>query len=74
MTIQEKFIAWMKDQGAWDNFVMNYIRDDGFYEHLRTELPIDYLWSAFFWKNTSQGYVYWENLHEEWLEYLENNK
>lgn len=75
MSIQEKFIAWMKDQGAWDEYVKSCEIDDWTPEYVINNFnPECFISSSFAWFEAKSGSQYWVCINKKWLKYLENNK
>lgn len=65
--VTQEFKDWMLSQGAWEKYVDNF--DESFSE-LDYTREVDFITYAFLWKETEQGFDYWDNLNRRWGEYL----
>lgn len=67
-----KLSTFLKDNNCYDEFVENFDEDDNDYwlENISCSIT-----SAFSWKNTPQGDVYWDNIDDKWddIENKEND-
>ena len=67
----EKFIKFLKDNNAWENFqraLKNYHRDvKGYKEIVEKDRKLALL-RAFSWYETEEGHKYWSKLDTKWLE------
>lgn len=75
--MKEKFIDFLKKENAFDSYVTNFnerIIKGGMLEWLNVEDPEGYIAEAFIWANTYEGWEYWNNLDEQWLKIIQNEK
>lgn len=75
---RQLFVDFLTRKEIHDKFVKNYKADknlwknkplDSFFEIAN---PWDYIYQAFPWTKTEEGYSYWEKIHREWLERIDH--
>ena len=65
----EKFIKFLEDNNAWENFERNFIEQGGGVERYKRDcktLERSHLSIAFIWSKTEEGHEYWEKLSSKW--------
>ena len=65
----EKFIKFLEDNNAWENFERNLIeqgRDVKRYRRDCKNYPNSHLTLAFTWSETKEGSKYWSRLDDKW--------
>lgn len=74
--MKEKFIDFLKKENAFDSYVTNFNerRKSAIIEWLNVKDPEDYIAEAFIWVISSEGCEYWNNLDEQWLKIIQNEK
>jgi hypothetical protein len=68
----EIFSNFLKDNNAYDKFIYNlehYSFSKIKFDKLDNIKKLDYL-DVFYWKNTKEGVGYWDNLNDEWEEFI----
>lgn len=63
----EKFIKFLKKEKVHKKFFVNLLLLKSYLETLK---PCYYLNAAFGWKETSEGFKFWSDLNEKWIEIL----
>nr|UWG76433.1 MAG: hypothetical protein [Bacteriophage sp.] len=66
----KKFIKFLEDNNAWENFeraFRNYDMNVKGYKNLYNKDPKKALVGAFGWENTKEGISYWDKLNDKWL-------
>lgn len=67
----EKFIKFLEDNNAWENFERAFIEQKTNVEEYKKECRV---WKnlelnrAFTWDYTKEGYKYWSSLNDLWKE------
>lgn len=67
----EKFIKFLEDNNAWENFERNFIEQGGDVEAYKRDCKTfgrSHLSVAFTWSKTKEGPEYWEELSSRWRE------
>lgn len=82
--ILKRFIAFLKQNGAYQIYLNNISRERGVSESTLFIKSAFDIWEdykgkclinrAFAWSTTEEGYVYWNNIHKKWMEMLFKNK
>ena len=70
LKIMEKFIKFLEDNNAWENFERNFIeqgRDGKRYRRDCKTYDGVHLANAFTWSETKEGSKYWSRLNAKWL-------
>ena len=65
----EKFIKFLEDNNAWENFERNFIeqgRDVKSYKRDCKTFERSHLINAFTWSETKEGSKYWARLNDKW--------
>jgi len=66
--IEDLFKAYLQFIGVWDifrgRFTFKYMSD------FETMHPTYYIFCAFTWRTSSEGYDFWYEVNREWLEIL----
>lgn len=66
-----KFIKFLEDNNAWENFERNFIeqaRDVKEYKRDCKTLKNSHLSYAFTWSKTREGHEYWSEIDQKWKE------
>lgn len=67
----EKFIKFLEDNNAWENFERNFIEQGGNVEAYKRDCKVfegSHLSVAFTWSKTEEGSEYWSRLSIKWRE------
>lgn len=70
----EVFEEWLRENLACTQYIHNYdysFMKRGMWEEENLE---DAISDAFRWEDTDQGFDYWDDLNDEWLDYLDSYK
>lgn len=73
----KKFIDFLERNGAWENFEKNFNeqgKDPKKYKEDCKVFKFYELTSAFDWRNTREGYPYWNDLNWKWMNANESLK
>lgn len=65
----EKFIKFLEDNNAWENFERNFIEQGGDVKRYKRDCKTFervHLSHAFTWSETKEGYKYWSWLDGKW--------
>ena len=66
----EKFIKFLEDNNAWENFERNFIEQGGGgvkeYKRYCKTLKNSHLSYAFTWSKTREGHEYWSETDKKW--------
>ena len=75
--IDKEFISFLKRNDCYYEYKENFI-NNGYYPKFREFMHFaprkKYISYAFFWKNTPQGYEYWNVIYRKWIDYLDSIK
>lgn len=67
----EKFIKFLEDNNAWENFERNFIeqgRDVKEYKRCCKTFDRSHISVAFTWSKTREGREYWSEIDQKWKE------
>lgn len=67
----EKFIKFLEDNNAWENFERNFIEQEKDVEEYKRDcktLENSHLSYAFTWSKTREGHEYWSEIDQKWKE------
>lgn len=67
----EKFIKFLEDNNAWENFERNFIKQGGDvkeYKRCCKTFGRSHLSVAFTWSKTEEGPEYWSEIDQKWRE------
>ena len=72
--IFKEFIIFLKEKEAYVNFKYNINKKFDWNQtpikyYIKHTGPINFLFSAFCWGDTKQGYEFWSKLDKEWVHY-----
>lgn len=65
----EKFIKFLEDNNAWENFERNFIEQGKDVRKYRRDCKtskISHLSLAFTWSETKERFGYWSRLNDKW--------
>lgn len=69
--IHEEFVIFLKENDAYDKYMKNRFDPEGNIEYRKIIYPKQkYIIKAFSWAFASEGYDYWDNLHDKWKDHL----
>ena len=68
--MKEKFIEFLKKNGAYDAYMRNTEENGGLKNFFEVVEPQKYICGSFVWEHTSEGHSYWSDLDYEWLNEL----
>lgn len=67
----EKFIKFLEDNNAWENFERNFIEQERDVKEYKRDCEIlenSHLSYAFTWSKTREGHEYWSEIDQKWKE------
>ena len=67
----EKFIKFLEDNNAWENFERNFIEQGVDVKNYKEDCKTferSHLYVAFTWSKTKEGPEYWAGLSAKWAE------
>ena len=69
------FRQFLRQRNAWEPYVIhtrkNVMRP--FYPNVQRSSPTTFLNCAFAWSYTPQGHNYWQQINDEWVNFLNSN-
>ena len=69
--MKEKFIQFLKDNGALEKFKDNC--DFPFAKYLKNHLNCGIISHAFSWDNSEEGWRYWNDIDNKWRRICKSN-
>lgn len=72
--IIRQLISFLKENNCFIEFKENYVKrwHDLTFEEFCYDSPIRcVICDAFFWRDTSQGYEYWNIIYYKWIDYCD---
>ena len=81
MIEKQQFLNWLKKRNIYDSYMRSFngnqvlsdkifLTFDEFFDYYQTE-PRKFLFRAFDWQETSEGYDYWDKIDDDWFNFCE---
>jgi len=77
----KEFVKFLKDNNVYDQFIDNCNDDNNSFkeecwkslETFCTDIKKkNYFYDSFDWENSTEGYIFWRNINNKWLNHLDN--
>ena len=66
----EEFVEFLENEGALKDYLKNFNKD--LWDKCSPAAPLGYIIKAFHWVYSSEGDIYWYNLHTKWRDIVQN--
>ena len=74
ISIKQHFIKFLKDNNAYETFMFYLNSRKGYFltpkKFFNNTFYEDFVSNSFSWNDTLQGYNYWDELEDKWLDNL----